>query len=92
MSAPKTNLEKQKRRHWGPLLGIALALTVAALLFLWLLGYIADTGTPEPVPAPAVEDAGGIPATGAPVTPPVTPLSPEVGTEPVLEPPPPQPD
>jgi hypothetical protein len=81
MSAPKTNLEKQKRRHWGPLVGIALALTVATLLFLWLVGNIADTDTPEPVPQPAVEDAGGLPATGEPAT----PMSPEVTAPPVLE-------
>jgi hypothetical protein len=36
MSAPKTNLEKQKRRHWAPLLGMALvALFGVALIVYW---------------------------------------------------------
>lgn len=34
MSAPKTNIEKQKRRHWPVILGIAAALAiVVAVLF-----------------------------------------------------------
>jgi hypothetical protein len=79
MSAPKTNIQKQKRRHWGPLLGIALALIVATLLFLWLMGYLADTETPDPAPAPVVEQEGGLPAGGAPES----PMSPEVEATPV---------
>lgn len=36
MSAPKTNIEKQKRRHWPALLGIvaAIGLVIAVLLAL----------------------------------------------------------
>ncbi|WP_172299851.1 hypothetical protein [Pseudoruegeria sp. HB172150] len=44
MSAPKTNIEKQKRRHWAPLAGIALALIFATLLTAWFLGYLAVQG------------------------------------------------
>lgn len=33
MSAPDTNLEKQKRRHKGPLGGMKLVLGLVALLF-----------------------------------------------------------
>ncbi len=53
MSAPDTNLEKQKRRHWGPLLGIALAIVLAGgLAFVFLAGGGDDvTGVPV--------DAGG---------------------------------
>jgi hypothetical protein len=72
MSSPKTNLEKQKRRHWGPLVGIAIALAVATVLFLWLMGYIADTETPEPGTEPVIEETepgAGIPGEGAPATP-----------------------
>lgn len=32
MSAPQTNLEKQRKRHLGPLLGIAFGLSLAVLL------------------------------------------------------------
>lgn len=70
MSAPKTNLQKQKRRHWGPLLGIAIVLIAATILILWLLGHLADTDTPETAPVPAVEEEeGGLPAGGQAVTP-----------------------
>ncbi len=32
MSAPQTNVERQKRRHWGPIVGITVALAFAAFL------------------------------------------------------------
>ena len=38
MSAPDTNIDKQKKRHKGPLGGIALALIFAGILFV---GYVA---------------------------------------------------
>lgn len=67
MSAPQTNLDRQKRRHRGPLIGIVAALIVAGLLFVVFFG---DVTAPEdsllgdgptttvpatemPVPAPA---------------------------------------
>jgi len=66
MSAPDTRLEKQKKRHRGPLVGIALALLVAGGLFVAYLGYTAQTDTPTAVdPVPATP----LPAEGAPVTP-----------------------
>lgn len=52
MSAPDTNLEKQKRNHRGPLSGIWLSLIAVAVLFVgWLLWYAVspdsdDTGGP----------------------------------------------
>ncbi len=44
MSAPNTNIERQVRRHRGPLTGIALALSVAALGFLVWLALVAAGG------------------------------------------------
>ena len=38
MSAPQTDLERQKRRHRGPLIGIIAALIVAGLLFVVFFG------------------------------------------------------
>lgn len=74
MSAPDTDLQKQKRRHWGPLLGIATALAVAAILFFVYLGYSADTDTPERQPAAGqVDPEQGQPAEGTPETPLTTP-------------------
>lgn len=40
MSAPNTNIEKQKGRHKGPLVGIAIALAFAAVLFIAFFGYV----------------------------------------------------
>lgn len=40
MSAPQTDIERQKRRHRGPLIGIIAALIVAGLLLLVFLGDV----------------------------------------------------
>ena len=66
MSAPDTVLAKQKRRHRGPLVGMALLVAIALLFFLWFLTRAVDTedtidGDPA---ATAVEPAGS--ATEAP--------------------------
>lgn len=50
MSAPDTNIDKQTRRHKGPLIGIISALVIAGLLFLAFLTWVAD-GPAEGVPA-----------------------------------------
>ncbi len=70
MSAPDTGLARQKRRHIGPLAGIAMVLGVVAALFFGYLAYSVATNTTEPTPAatPAVPGAG-LPAEGAPATP-----------------------
>lgn len=35
MSAPKTNVETQKRRHIGPLIGMALVVILGVGIILW---------------------------------------------------------
>lgn len=70
MSAPKTNLEKQKTRHWGPLTGILAALLVVGVLFLAFLYYTMDTDTAE-APAPDTQ-AETEPAPEAPLIDPET--------------------
>lgn len=43
MSAPQTNIEKQKRWHRGPLIGMALVVIFGVgLIFFWLLRESAD--------------------------------------------------
>lgn len=37
MSAPQTNIEKQRRRHRGPLIGMALVVVFGVLLITWWL-------------------------------------------------------
>ncbi len=47
MSAPDTNIEKQKRRHLGPLIGMALvALFGVAMIFFWLMHEAANSDPP----------------------------------------------
>ena len=51
MSAPDTNVEKQKKNHRTPLMGIWLSLIIAAVLFVgWILWYVVS---------PTPEEAGG---------------------------------
>ena len=49
MSAPDTNLEKQERRHRGPLIGMAIAVIFAGILGFIFLADGGDeiTGAPE---------------------------------------------
>lgn len=69
MSASKTNLEKQKRHHKGPLIGITLALLVAAGLLFGYMVYTADTDTEAPATQTQTEDPSTLPARGTPATP-----------------------
>lgn len=51
MSAPDVNLEKQSRRHRGPLVGIGFGLAVAAVLFAAYNFYVWEPvadGSEEP--------------------------------------------
>ncbi len=38
MTAPDTNIERQRRRHWGPIVGIVLALAVAVVAGFYFTG------------------------------------------------------
>ncbi|RKF14968.1 hypothetical protein D6850_08890 [Roseovarius spongiae] len=59
MSPPDTNLEKQEKRHKGPLVGIGGALAVAVLAFLGVLVWMDyfDPPADEPVGDGASEPA-----------------------------------
>ncbi len=52
MSAPEPDLARQQRRHRGPLVGMALAVLLAILGFVWWLGHEVDGADPA---APATE-------------------------------------
>lgn len=70
MSAPNTNIDHQRRRHRGPLIGITLAVVFVLVLFgLWLTGQISGTT------APAVVPAASAPVQSAPQTAPVAPAN-----------------
>ncbi|MFN3845595.1 MAG: hypothetical protein ACK4RZ_07210 [Paracoccaceae bacterium] len=47
MSAPQTNIEKQQRRHRGPLIGMAVLVVVVLLGLVWWLGQEA-AGSDQP--------------------------------------------
>lgn len=48
MSAPKTDLEKQEKRHRGPLTGIVGVVVFALVLLLLFVGYVVWQGdSPE---------------------------------------------
>lgn len=49
MSAPHTNLETQKRRHRGPLIGMALVVIFGvALIVYWQFDATAQGNSPTP--------------------------------------------
>ncbi|MGR3501839.1 hypothetical protein [Pseudaestuariivita sp.] len=64
MSASETNIEKQTKRHIGPLAGMALCATFVALLYLGYILLLAERGQE---PREATEGAEGAAVT-APVT------------------------
>lgn len=59
MSAPRTNLETEKRRHVVPLVGIALVVVFAVgLIVFWQFEEAARGNSPTPDAAAPSESAG----------------------------------
>jgi hypothetical protein len=59
LSAPQTNLEKQKRRHRGPLIGMAAAVLFGVgLISYWLIEESAMSQNPA---GPDMQPEGGAP-------------------------------
>lgn len=66
MSAPRTNLETQKRRHLAPLLGMALVVVFGvALIVYWQFEEAA--GGNSPAPDAALPTSTGTDPVAAPV-------------------------
>lgn len=56
MSAPNTNIEKQKRRHKAPLIALAIVvLVVIGLMALWIVDLSAEAPGPNGAQAPLAE-------------------------------------
>lgn len=76
MSAPNTNLEKERRRHRGPLIGMLLGVVFVLGLLLFWLGSDASTGTAPGTSADPAEagisaqeaDTGSVPTEADPMT------------------------
>ena len=68
MSAPRTNIETQARRHRGPLIGMALVVIFGVTLIVyWLLEEAATADTPRS-DAVQVDGVGGSPGQSGPDT------------------------
>lgn len=74
MSAPRTDLEKQKRHHLVPIIGIIAVVLIALAGFVWWF----DDETSDP------EIPGAVPGPVDEIT---EPPAPTTGTAPVAEPP-----
>lgn len=59
MSAPETNVDTQKKRHKFPLIGIALAVAVGALMIFGMTNLAFDDDSVETTP---VVTEGDLPA------------------------------
>jgi len=74
MSAPQTNIDKQKRRHRGPLIGMIAVVTFALTLLFFLMADTADTdGQIDIGPASIDGNAASPVDSTAPATPPAQP-------------------
>lgn len=61
MSAPKTDLEKQKRQHAPALLGIRAILTYVAILLVAMVAWLVWNGNEPEGAAVQVDDFTGAP-------------------------------
>ncbi|WP_424972790.1 hypothetical protein [Dinoroseobacter sp. S76] len=59
MSAPDTDLETQKKRHIGPLVGMGAAVAFAAILLVGYLFLLAERGTPPVEPDARIDGRTG---------------------------------
>ncbi len=69
MSAPHTNLQKQRRRHIGPLIGMIVVVIFALAMLVWLLMRTADQGTPPETNAARIDGRTGEATDQAPADP-----------------------
>ena len=90
MSAPRTNIEKQKRRHIVPLIGIGLAALLGVFLILsWGFGEVSDANPQQrdevtegatPAPVSDIPPDATMPGQGADAPAPLE--APATGTSP----------
>jgi hypothetical protein len=76
MSAPDTNVEKQRRRHIVPLIGITCAVIFALVLLFLQMVDVAEDGTPADNGAAEIDGRTGNPVPGDDL-PPAAPAIPD---------------
>lgn len=59
MSAPDTNIDRQKRRHRGPLVGMAAVILFATAIGAYYLGYLATEGSTPGEPEVQIDGRTG---------------------------------
>ncbi|WP_052095868.1 hypothetical protein, partial [Paracoccus versutus] len=75
MSAPRTDLERQRRHHLVPIIGILAAVLIALAGFLWWFNdETSDPEIPGQVPGP-VDEITDPPAAGGETAPATTPAA-----------------
>lgn len=62
MSAPQTNIERQKRRHAGPLIGIVIAAVLAMGALFYYMTYTAQTVPQPDLGVPLIDGGVTLPA------------------------------
>lgn len=65
MSAPRTDIEKQVRRHRGPLIGMAIAVIFGLALMVYWWGELASKTEPR-TPNDAATTIDAVPSTDLP--------------------------
>ncbi len=61
MSASENNMARQKRRHRGPLIGMALAVVAVLIAFFFFLTGEVDEGTPPEGSSTTIDGRTGQP-------------------------------
>ncbi len=83
MSAPRTNIETQKRWHRAPLIGMTVVVVFALGLLFWQMVKVADEGTPQDSGASEIDGRTGEPVPGSDTPPGDLPATPDSDLPPV---------
>jgi len=65
MSAPQTNIETQKRRHLGPLIGMVVVVLLALAALFFLMMKTSYEGTPVESQGGSIDGRTGLPTEDA---------------------------
>ena len=86
MSAPQTNLDKQKRRHRGPLIGMIVVVAFALTLLFFQMMDTAEQGQPTDSQGGSIDGRTGAPSEENPPTVPTVPIPAPAPVDPPVQP------